>query len=243
MAKINPINGKMSGKVGGLVYAVNHGVSTVREKNPFPYNPKTEKQIEARAKLKLLSQIAAVMAPVLGFRRIGAVSPRNLFTRANYPAVADATVSGNDITVVTGLEGLDLTGGVLMLPDMASVTVSQGVASIALGDAAAEDIDTMVYAMVSVKESGAAALIEAKTVETAGEGRTFPTTINVPASVLGKVVVYAYGSKMLTERARTTYEHYKCNNTALEAMLTVVRTLSENDIALTQTKSAVFTQA
>lgn len=243
MAKINPINGKMSGKVGGLVYAVNHGVATVREKNPFPFNPKTEKQIEARAKLKLLSQIAAVMDPVIGFRRIGAVSPRNLFTRANYPAIADATISGDDITVVTGLENIDLTGGVLMLPDMAAVTVNQGVASIALGDAAPADIDAMVYAMVSVKESGAAAIIEAKTVEDAGDGRTFPTTINVPASVIGKVVVYAYGTKMLTERARTSYEHYKCDNTALQAMLTVVRTLSENDVALTQTKSVVFTTA
>lgn len=243
MAKINPINGKMSGKVGGLVYAVNHGVATVREKNAFPYNPKTNKQVEVRAKLKLLSQISAVLAPVVAFRRIGAVSPRNLFTRANYPAIADATIADGTITVVTGLENLDLTGGVLMLPDMATVTVSQGTASIALGAAAADDIDAVTYAMVSVKDGGVAALIEAKAVETAGTGRTFPTTINVPAGVLGKVIVYAYGSKMLTERARTTYEDYKCDNTELEAMLSVVRTMSENDVALTQTKSAVFTQA
>lgn len=233
----------MSGKVGGLVYAVNHGVATVREKNPFPYNPKSEKQIGARAKLKLLSQISAVMAPVVAFRRIGAVSPRNLFTRANYPNIADATIVDGAVTVVTGLENIDLTGGVLMLPNMATITVAQGVASIALGDAAAADIDAVTYAMFSVKEGGEAALIEARTIDVAGEGRTFPTTINVPASVLGRVIVYAYGSKMLTERARTTYEHYKCENTNLEAMLSVIRKLSENDVALTMTKSASFTQA
>lgn len=243
MAKINPINGKMSGKVGGLVYAVYHGIATVREKNAFPYNPKTDKQVEVRAKLKLLSQIGAVLAPVVAFRRVGAVSPRNLFTRANYPTIADATISDGALTVVTGLESIDLTGGALMLPDMAAVTVAQGVASIALADTAAADINVVTYAMVSVKDGGVAALIEAKTIEVAGEGRTFPTTINVPAGVLGKVIVYAYGSKMLTERARTTYENYKCQNTTLEAMLKAMRSLSENDIALTETKSTSFTQA
>lgn len=243
MAKINPITGKMSGKVGGLVYAVNHGIATVREKNAFPYNPKSEKQVEVRAKLKLLSQISAAMDPVVAFRRQGAVSPRNLFVRANYPVVADATVVDGNMTVVTGLENLDLTGGVAMLPELASITTAGDVASVALAGAAAADIDAVTYGMFGVKEAGVVTLIEAKTVEVAGDGRTFPTTINVPSALIGKVVVYAYGSKMLSERARTTYENYKCSNTELKAMLAVVRTLSENDIALTQTKSGSFTVA
>ena len=243
MAKMNPITGKMSGKVGGLVFAVNHGISTVREKNAFPFNPKTQKQIEARAKLKLISQIAAVMEPVIAFRRDGIVSPRNLFTRANYPLIEDATISEGAITVVTGLENIDLTGGVIMLPDLAEVTVAGGVASIALGSAANDELQTVTYAMFSVKEGGDAAMIDAKTIEVAGEGRTFPTTMNVPATVIGKVIVYAYGSRFQTERARINYEHYKCDNSELQAMLRVVSTMSESDISLTQTKAAVFTQA
>ena len=243
MAKINPISGKMSGKVGGLVYAVTHGIATVREKNAFPYNPKTVKQVEARAKLKLLSQLGASMAPVVAFRRIGAVSPRNLFTRANYNAVNDATVVDGNVTVVTGLEGLDLTGGLLMLPDMAAVTVSQGVASIALSEGAAEGISTVTYGVFSIKENGSAAFIDAKVVETAGTGRTFPTTVDIPASVLGTVVVYAYGAAIRSETARTIYENYKCQVSGVQAMLSVIMMTSEADVALTQTKSAVFTQA
>lgn len=242
MAKINPISGKMSGKIGGLVYSVNHGMATVREKNAFPYNPKTEKQISVRAKLKLMSQLSAAMSDVIAFRRNGVVSPRNAFVTANYPLISDPTIVDNEITVVTGLENIDLTGGLGILPDLAQISVSGGVANVSL-DSAATDLSAVTYAAFYVKESGNATLIDAKVIETAGAGNNFPATIAIPAGVIGKVIVYAYGSKINTERARVSFEHYKCNTDALQAMLSVVRTFSESDVTLTLTKSAVFTQA
>lgn len=243
MAKINPITGKMSGKVGGLVFSVNRGIATVREKNPSPFNPRSERQVEVRAKLKLLSQLSAVLSPVVAFRRIGAISPRNMFTRTNYAAIADATITDGNISVVTGLENLDLTGGITLLPNMAAITVSQGVASIALNEAAADDIDNVTYGVLNIQEDGRATLIEAKVVETAGTGRTFPTTVTLPHSVQGTMVVYAYGAAIMSENARTIYEDYKCKVTGVQALLNVIRQTSESDVRLTVTRAAVFTQA
>lgn len=79
------ILGKGSGKLGSAVFAINGGEQIVREYNPKVSNPNTEAQIEQRAKLKLLSQIAADFAQVIFFKKKGLVSARNQFIAANMP--------------------------------------------------------------------------------------------------------------------------------------------------------------
>ena len=74
------INNKIkSGRVAGSVFAVRYGEVIERAYNPYVSNPKSEAQVEARAKLKLLSQLAAVVAPVLAMPREGAKTSRNKF--------------------------------------------------------------------------------------------------------------------------------------------------------------------
>ena len=87
MAKLYGISGKATGKKGDTVFAVRNGEQIIRQYNPIVGNPKTEAQVDNRAKLKLLSQLAAVCAPVLAISRKGAVSPRNIFTSINFPSV------------------------------------------------------------------------------------------------------------------------------------------------------------
>lgn len=53
------------GKVENLVVSQVGGVTIARAYQPNVSNPKTEKQVDQRARLKLASQIAAAMSPVI----------------------------------------------------------------------------------------------------------------------------------------------------------------------------------
>lgn len=83
--KLNGILGKGSGKLGSAIFAINGGSQIVREHNPRISNPKTQAQIEQRAKFKLLAQIAADLAPALFFKKKGLFNARNQFISANMP--------------------------------------------------------------------------------------------------------------------------------------------------------------
>lgn len=57
--------GKNSGRVGGVVYSNYRGQQIVRSYQPQVKNPNSKKQIEQRAKFKLVSQLAAVFGKQL----------------------------------------------------------------------------------------------------------------------------------------------------------------------------------
>lgn len=103
--KLNGIFGKGSGKMGSAVFAINGGEQIVREHNPRISNPKTQAQIEQRAKFKLLLQIAADLSPALFFKKKGLVSARNQFVSANMPiceyANGEAQVSVSSLRLST----------------------------------------------------------------------------------------------------------------------------------------------
>lgn len=79
--KLQGFVGTGSGKMGASVFAVRNGIQVVRQYQGVVSNPKSVAQVEQRAKLKLTSQVAAALAPViLGFRSLDAgVSQRNAF--------------------------------------------------------------------------------------------------------------------------------------------------------------------
>ena len=84
MAKIYGINGVITGKLGAAVYAVRNGEQISRQYQPIVADPKTQGQIAARAKLKLLSQLSAAYAPIIAIKRKGSVTARNMFLKRNY---------------------------------------------------------------------------------------------------------------------------------------------------------------
>lgn len=59
MAKINAIFGKMSGKLGGSVFAIYNGEQVIREYNPSPSNPKSLLQLQQRAKGNLVGRVSS----------------------------------------------------------------------------------------------------------------------------------------------------------------------------------------
>ena len=53
MAKMYGFSGKVTGKKGDAVFAVRNGEQIIRQYNPIVANPSTQKQVDARAALKL----------------------------------------------------------------------------------------------------------------------------------------------------------------------------------------------
>lgn len=104
--KLTGILGKGSGKLGSSVFAISGGEQIVREYNPRVSNPKTDAQVEQRAKFKLLSQLAMVFADYNTFKKDGLVSRRNQFVSANMPAVTysngEAKVQLDDLVISKG---------------------------------------------------------------------------------------------------------------------------------------------
>lgn len=87
--KLQGFVGKGSGKLGASVWTVRDGVQVVREYTNKVSNPNTRPQVEQRAKFKLLSQLAAIVADAMSFTNVAqGQSMRNVFMKRNMGAVA-----------------------------------------------------------------------------------------------------------------------------------------------------------
>lgn len=74
---------KTGKKAGVITYKVGDDY-LVREYNPHPANPRTEKQVQQRAKIKLLSQIAAIFRDIIAIFPSSQKSARSLFMACNW---------------------------------------------------------------------------------------------------------------------------------------------------------------
>lgn len=223
--KLNGIIGKGTGKLGSSVFAISGGEQVVREYNPVVSNPNTDAQVAQRAKLKLMSQLGAALAPALGFAKKGLVSARNQFVSKNIGLC----------TYENDKAGVDLTNIQLTPSSVAfnalNVTSSEGHISVALATAGAADIKRVAYFVF--KQNGAEQLeyVASKIVTEAGVSRLFPTTFELPTS---SYVVYAYGIKDNTENATIRYENYVSAQGGNEATLDVVALFRSADYGLTK---------
>lgn len=229
MAIIRSLDGKLTGKLGGRVYLVRNGQNIVRELNPEPFNPKSQSQVEVRAKLKMLSQLAAVCAPVIAIPRDGAVSSRNQFTAVNYPNAtytdSEARIIVNNIALTRGTMGLPQ---IVLARDGANLTAR-------LAGTAGVGLDRMIYALFIKGKDNALRYAGSNTVSTPGANNTFDTSF-VMVDATDTFVVLAYGLRFNSEAARVRYENLQVDSAELFAKLVVTRVLLESDVTLTETR-------
>lgn len=84
-----------TGKKGGVItYRVGDTI-LAREYNPHPADPKTQKQVAQRAKIKLLSQIAAVLRFIIAIFPSDGRSSRAIFARLNYTKINALNTTAN----------------------------------------------------------------------------------------------------------------------------------------------------
>lgn len=227
MAKIFGLQGVLTGKLANTVFAVRYGEQLARAYQPVVHNPKSEAQAINRAKLKLISQLSAVLAPVIAIRRIGSKSPRNLFTKENFPLVgyADATASIN-------LNRVQLTQSVVGLPAFSADRTSGTGIAVALSGDASNDFDRVVYVVIAKQGDEKLRLIGSVMATEAGTNGTFPAELPYSDNA---VVVYAYGIRANSDYARTVFGNLTAAAAEEVAKLIVTRALTENDVTLSET--------
>lgn len=221
----------MTGKVADVVMSVRNGVQVVRKYQPHVENPKSEGQVEARAKLKLLAQLGAVVAPYIAIPKIGMVSSRNQFTKLNYPLT---TFSQDEANIV--LTGVQLTKSVVGLPQIQATRGSGLTINVTL-TAADQDVSRVVYVAFS-KGTDSKLRFAGSTVISSSANFHWDGQMSV-ATDTEELVVYAYGMRDNTENARTVFGNMEAVTAETVASLMVSRTLLETDVTLTETRGVV----
>lgn len=225
--KLNGFVGKGTGKLGASVFAISGGEQIVRQYNPKVSNPNTDAQVEQRAKLKLMSQLAADLAQSIAFPKKGLVSSRNAFISAN---IGKCTFNEGRATIA--LDVIELTGGTGSLP----LPVVGANNALSLESAAPTDVNAVVYAAYQRGDDQQLTLIEQKIVSEAGENKNFPTTMVLPNY---PSVIYVYGIKNNGKASLIEYMDYIANMNQDNAALEVVHTVVVKGGSLTATSATL----
>ena len=222
----------MTGKLADTVMSVRNGEQIARKYQPVVYNPSTDAQIAQRAKLKLISQLSAVLAPAIAIRRMGSVSSRNLFTKKNFGLASYASD-----TAQIKLPAVQLTNSVVAI---GQVTAQASEGSIALSIAATDapyNLDKVVYVICVKEADNRLRFSQSIVVSNPGTYTNFPTTLPDPSKPL---VIYAYGIRLNSETARVAFGNLTAPTAESVAKLLVSSTLTETDVTLTETSGVEY---
>lgn len=232
MGKVTSIWGKTTGKVGALVYVVSGGETIVREYNPNIANPSTQAQVNQRAKMKLMSQLSASLAPVIAMTKDGLVSKRNKFTKYNF----ENCYAENGVAQIT-YENVQLTEGSVGLPTIVATRAIESGVTIQLAESAADSVSRVVYIMYRKTAEQKLQLVASVVANAAGDNGTFPATLPY---VEGDIILYAYGMRDTNENASAKYGSLQVANAMDVARLTAVRKISSEDYQFTQTRGTTM---
>lgn len=232
MAKIYGLFGSMTGKLADTVMSVRNGEQIARKYQPVVYNPSTDKQIETRAKFKALSQLSAVLGPVIPIRRKGMVSARNIFTSKNFPSVTFASD-----TATVNLSAIQLTNSNIALSNVNATRDEQDKTTINALLTAPGDFDAVMYMAVTKNAAGklsVAGSVLSNVRETPGTG-FFVGELHTNSHE--EVFVYAYGIRYNNDHSRTVFGELTSASAADVATLIASSTLNESDVTLSETRS------
>lgn len=197
--KVYGINGLGTGKLGNTVYSVRAGQQIARQYNPVVANPQTEGQVQSRTILKLMSQLAAILAPVIAIPADGLKSKRNIFISQNYNL---AYYSNNEAQIA--LDSVQLTKSSVAFP---SVDVERAQATGITCELAADShlsFDRVVYVCLVKQTDGSMSLFDTKVISEAGQNGTFP---GILAYTPNAICIYAYGIRANDEATLTRFDN------------------------------------
>lgn len=249
MAKNTSLFGKVSGKIGAVVFSTSGGQTISREYNPHVANPNTDAQVNQRARMKLMSQLSGAMASVIAMSKQGLVSARNKFVKRNFAS----SNASNGIAQVS-YENLQLTEGTAPLAQVVG-TIVNGVLKIGLSGSVSPDISRIVYLVFKKNESGQLQLVTSviqsnDVIEGWAGSVTAHYVINSTDFQIGidrdangptaDYVIYAYGMKDTSAKATAQYGNYNVVDAQDIARLVATRTLSTTDYNFTETRGGTW---
>jgi len=230
--KVTGLNGKGVGKLGKEVYSINHGVQIRREYNAEVSNPSTDGQVSQRGRFKLASQLSAAMQDVIVMPRKGMSSPRNQFVKRNI-----RYIYGSNAETVANYDSFQLTKGSLAFPEVEVVSRDIARTTLGLRSSAKNVADHVVYNVFQKQNDGNLMLRESVVVDDQGANGLF--NVNV-GGVDGDIVVYAYGVKLKSSKAKAAYGEYNVSTGEDVARLMASQKFSANDIVFTQTSGTTL---
>lgn len=220
-----------SGKVGSIVVKTVNGQPIASEYQPRVTNPNTGAQINQRARLKLMSQLAAALSPVIVIPRNGSQSPRNLFIKRN---IKYAYASSGNAQVT--YENLQLTAGSTALTSILASRADSKL-TLKLSAAPGDAVTRMVYAIFVRNEEQGLRLVSSQVITSPGENGDYPVEI---ADIAGDLIIYAYGMKDVTTQAQANYGNLTIANGEDVARLVANRTINLTDYQFTQTRGTTL---
>ena len=224
MAKIYGLFGAMTGKVADVVMVVRNGEQIARKYQPIVSNPSSPAQVEQRAKMKLMSQLSAVIGPYIAMPRIGAVSTRNRFVKVNFPLTGyqndEATISIENVQLTSSVVGMNSIGA-NRGADAISVFVRGG---------SSLDFNRVVYVMLTRNADNKLRVVTS--VSQTNAETDFAA--NLPL-VNTEVFILAYGVRDNTDTARAIFGNLQVVTGSSIASLITSRTLLETDVTLSET--------
>jgi len=229
--KLNGIFGTGSGKLGSSVFAVNSGVQIVRPYQAKVTNPNTTGQVSQRSKFKLMSQLAGAMGSVIAIPKAGLISPRNQFVKQNFKL---ATM--NDNTAEVNISGLQLTKSTIAMVAITASRLGGTTIEVKLSKATPGRFESVVYSVFNIEDDGSLTLVEERVVSTPGNNSDYTMAGLIPESAC---VVYAYGVIATSNEGKAKYADYNVSSATQLATLVTSRQLTNEDIHLTKTVSAI----
>lgn len=243
MGKVTSLYGKTMGKIGSIVFSTSGGQTIAREYNPHVANPNTMAQVNQRARMKLMSQLSASLAPVIAMRKEGLTSARNKFVQKNF----GASYASEGVAQVS-YENVQITSGNAGLPQVkwsAQLVSGSPILSACFADEPSTNIARVVYCLFRKTDEGKLEFVSSQIISqrtSSFEGLYFVADFrnviwNTETSKLGaNYVVYAYGMSDTSERATAQYGNLNVQNATDIARLVATRTISFSDYQFTQTR-------
>lgn len=197
--KLYGITGFGTGKLGNSVYSVRNGEQIVRQYNPVVANPQTDAQVQSRTILKLMSQLAAILAPVIAIPAEGLKSKRNLFISQNYNL---AYYSNGEAQIA--LDSVQLTKSSVAFPSVNVTRAQETGITCELEADSHLSFDRVVYVCIVKQTDGSMSLYDTKVISEAGQNGTFP---GILAYTSNAICVYAYGIRANDESTLTRFDN------------------------------------
>ena len=227
--KLNGLGGVGTGKLGNQVFSVRAGQQIVRQYNPIVANPQTAAQVETRSKLKLMSQLAAVVAPVIAIPADGLKSKRNLFISKNY-----GSAYYDEETASIEMEDVELTKGTAYLPAVKVYRNNSLNLQVYLSEDADAFLDRVVYCAVIRNSDGSMRLLGSATVQISTTNKNGLATLPYTSAA---VTVYAYGIRYNNDDARAYYGALGLDSAGAVASIVSSRDANTDNVTITETKA------
>lgn len=236
MAKQTSLFGKISGKLGAVVFSTSGGETISREYNPNVSNPSTQAQVNQRARMKLMSQLSASLSPVLAMQKDGLVSKRNKFVKQNF----GASYALNGEAQIT-YENVQITEGNTALPALsagAGIQDNKMDISAMISAEPTATIARVVYCLFRKSNEGKLEYVESQIV-TQKDGGFLPGyfVASFPGKQIAEYVIFAYGMSDTSEKASASYGNLNVVTASDLARLVATRAISYSDYQFTQTRA------